>query len=327
MNEPARRAQLNALKLRALVRDHLGTADAAVPRDSGDFGAGAAIIIDDAAWVLLDEQPERGLGASLAWALRRHARELHVLAERGTGLLARRAAGFEFAISVWHVEGRSLLPALAEPLPMTPVLPAAHAELAGTIAGGGAVPVLEHGVLTGEVEGLEVCRVVTDAFTDSVRLEVGVGAHDREAFMLLHGDRPTSEALADVVKSVRLHRRPGAARHPLNLLAQERALRARLVAEPHLIGATAVVVAAPPLARPNVKDAIPCVASAVVDGREATVVCSSGVDIDVVPYAVDARSALGTSECVIVLPARDALDIQYRLAALATPPIVVLTVA
>ena len=51
--------------------------------------------------------------------------------------------------------------------------------------------VVEHGVVTGEVRGLEVCRVVDDRTTgDGVRLEVGVGAHDREAFAIIHGDVP-----------------------------------------------------------------------------------------------------------------------------------------
>ena len=336
MNESPRRHQLNAIKLRALVRDHLGAPDSTMPRDvsssgmepdgGGDFGGGAALLVDGVAWVLLDEQPARGLGAALAWALRRDAAALHVLAERGTGLLARRAQGFGFPVSVWHVEGRALLPALAEPLPVPSLLPAEHLALSSMIAEGGALPVVEHGVLAGEVDGLEVCRAVTDPYTDAVRLEVGVGAHDREAFQMLHGDRPTAEALADVVRSVADHRRPGARPHPLNLLAQERALRASLVAQPHLIGATEVTAVAPPVPRANVKDAVPCVATATIDGRPFAVVCSSGVDLDVVPFAIDSRAALGVPDCLVVLPVRDALDIQRRLAAAATPPIAVVTV-
>lgn len=326
MNQPSRRPQLNAIKLRALVRDHLGVDDASLPVDTGDFGGGAALLNDGVAWVLLDERPERGLGAALAWALRRDATELHVLADKGTGMVARRAVGFAYPINVWHVEGRTLLPAVAEPLPTAPDVLPEHQIWTDVIAEGGALPVVEHGVLAGEVNGLEVCRVVTDAYTEEVRLEVGVGAHDREAFQMLHGNRPTAEALADVVSSVGSHRKPGAARHPLNMLAQERALRTRLIAEPQLIGAYAVVEVAPPIPRPNVKEPIPCVALAAIAGRPVTVVCSSGVDLDLVPYAIDARAALGGVECIVVLPVRDALEIQRRLAALASPPIIVLTV-
>jgi len=176
------------------------------------------------------------------------------------------------------------------------------------------------------VEGLEVCRVVADEYTDEVRLEVGVGAHDREAFMMLHGNKPTAVALAEVVQAVREHRRPGAPRHPLNMLAQERSLRAQLMAQPSLVGATSVVAVEPPLPRPNLKDAVPCVAIAVIDGEPVVVVCSSGVDLDLLPYAVDARAASAAEQAVVVLPARDALDAQHRLAALVEPPIRVVTV-
>ncbi len=325
MNQPTRRSQLNAIKLRALVRDHLGVAAGELP-EVGEFGGGAALLAGTAAWVLLDERPERGLGAALAWALRRDAAELHVLADRSTGTLTRRADGFDYPISVWHVDGRALLPAVAEPLPVAPAVPGEHQVLSEVIADGGALPVVEHGVLAGEVNGLEVCRVVTDAYTDEVRLEVGVGAHDREAFQMLHGNRPTSEALLDVVSSVSAHRQLGAPRHPLNMLAQERALRTRLVAEPELIGASSVVAIAPPIPRPNLKDPIPCVAIATVDGQRVAVVCSSGVDLDLMPYAIDARAACGVDACVVVLPVRDALDVQRRLAALASPPLTVVTV-
>lgn len=323
MIDESRRAQLLSVKLATLVREHLGGQPVLA---AGEFGRGAALVADGAAWVLLDGQPERGLGAALAWALRRDVTRLHVLADRSTGQLARRAMTFDFPISVWHVEGRSLLPALAEPLPVAPDVPVAHEELRATIVEAGATPVVEHGVLAGEVEGLEVCRVVTDEHTDEVRLEVGVGAHDREAFMMLHGNKPTAVALAEVVQAVREHRRPDAPRHPLNMLAQERSLRARLVAQPALIGATSVVAVEPPLPRPNLKDAVPCVALALIDGEQVVVVCSSGVDLDLVPYAVDARAAAGVQHAVLVLPARDVLDAQQRLAALVDPPLRVVTV-
>jgi len=323
MIDESRRAQLLSVKLATLVREHLGGQPELT---LGEFGRGAALVADGAAWVLLDGRPERGLGPAIAWALRREATELNVLAERATGLLARRAAHFRFPISVWHVEGRRLLSAVAEPLPVAPPVPAAHDELRATILEAGATPMVEHGVLGGEVEGLEVCRVVTDEYTDEVRLEVGVGAHDREAFMMLHGNKPTAVALAEVVQAVREHRRPGAPRHPLNMLAQERSLRAQLMAQPSLVGATSVVAVEPPLPRPNLKDAVPCVAIAVIDGEPVVVVCSSGVDLDLLPYAVDARAASAAEQAVVVLPARDALDAQHRLAALVEPPIRVVTV-
>jgi hypothetical protein len=323
MDNGARRTQLLSSKLHALVRDHLGSAEGLV---AGEFGGGAALLAGSTAWVLLDGRPERGLGAAMAWAQRRDARSLQVIADSGTGLLARRAEGFASPITVWHVEGRVLLPAVAEPLPGSLAVAPAHEPWRDAIVEGGALPTTEHGVLAGEVEGLEVCRVVTDAYTDEVRLEVGVGAHDREAFLMLHGNKPTAVALADVVQAVRQHRRPGADRHPLNMLAQERALRARLVDEPGLIGASSVAIAEPPLPRPNLKDPVPCVAHAVIDGVTTVVVCSSGVDLDLVPFAVDARAASGHADTVIVLHTRDAIGVQRLLAAQAAPPMRIITV-
>lgn len=325
MSDPSRLARLHAVKLAALVRDHGVTAD---PQPH-DFPGGAALTIGDAsqeAWVLLADRTGRGLGGAVAWALRRDVGRLHVVADDGTGTLARRAAGFALPISVWLVDGRTLRPASPDALPEPPQVPSAHLEFEAVIRAAGATPVVEHGVLSGEVAGLEVCRVVDDPFTGAVRLEVGVGAHDREAFLMLHGDRPTAPALADVVRSVAEHRGRDVQGHPLARLAKERLLRDRLVASPHLVGATSVVVTAPPVPRPNLKDVVPCAAVATIAGTRVAVVCTAGVDLEAVPWAVDARVALGLDRCLLVLPARDALDVQRRLAAAATPPIEVVTV-
>jgi hypothetical protein len=328
MNDPSRLARLNSIKLAALVRDHLG----GDPEfRAGEFAGGAALrhsdpVRGDMAWVLLAERPERGLGAALAWALRQGTVAVQVVAERGTGLLARRAMGFAFPITVWHAEGRVLLPAVPEPLPTPPAVPTAHREFTATISESGATPGEEFGVLFGEVAGLEVCRVVDDPYLNTVRLEVGVGAHDREAFLAMHGDRPSAPALADVVQAVVRHRvRPGTG-HPLSWLGQERLLRAELVAHPEMIGASWVELCPPPVPRENLKDPVPCVAVAEIDGVRTTVVCTVGVDLDAVPYAVDARLASGIEPCVLVMPHRDVLPVQQLLADTASPPVAIVPV-
>ena len=134
------------------------------------FPGGAALTVDGEAWVLLEEQPRRGLGGALAWASRQGAGSLHLVAEQGTGLLARRAAEFSLPTTVWHADGRTLLPAVPEPLPAVRPVDADEAALLDLIVDGGADPVVEHGVLAGEVEGLEVCRVVTDPVTGQPRI-------------------------------------------------------------------------------------------------------------------------------------------------------------
>jgi hypothetical protein len=323
MTDPSRLARLNAIKLATLVRDHVGGEPELEP---GEFPGGAALRLGGDAWVLLADRPERGLGAAMAWALRQGATGLQLVAESATGLLARRAAAFTLPISVWHAEGRVLLPALAEPLPEPPPVPAAHRDFIDVIVQSGAVPHEEFGVLSGEVRGLEVCRVVDDPYLHTIRLEVGVGVHDREAFAALHGDQPAPVALARVVEAVTKYRVLGLTGHPLGRLAQERLLRARLVDAPELIGAEAVVLAEPPVPRVNLKDPVPCVAVATIGGERVAVVCSMGVDLDAVPFAVDARAAVGLERCLLVVPTRDAIPVQHLLAAAVRPSVVIVPV-
>jgi hypothetical protein len=321
MVEESRRGRLLAMKLAALVRDHRG----GEALSTASFALGAAGLENGVGWVLLDERIERGLGPALAWAVRAGVTQLNVLADQNTGTLARRSEAFRLPIDVWHVEGRTLLPAIAEPLLPIPSASADHDEFRSLISSGGATPTVEHGVLIGEVRGLEVCRVVTDAFTGVARLEVGIGAHDREAFQMLHGDVPTVQALATVIGAVAPHRQHGADPHPLNRLSQERALRARLIDEPDLVGASVVVAVQSPLARPNLKDPHPCVASAVIDGTQTTLIVSAGVDLDLIPYATDARLAAGGPARVVV-PARDALPVQTEIAGLLIEPLPIVRV-
>jgi hypothetical protein len=286
--------------------------------------------------VLLDEEPERRLGSAVAWAIRSGAASLHVIAGDGTGVLARRAAELVLQISVWRLDGASIRP--AHPAPISPPEPplAGHLALVDLIEEGGASPVVEHGVVVGEVRGLEVCRVVDDPHTGAVRLDVGVGAHDREAFALMYGDVPTVSALKGVVDAVSKSRVPGTA-HPLSRLAPERLLRWRLLQEPTLVGAVDLYPAQPPLPRTNLKDVVPCTAAGTAaDGSPIIVVCSAGVDLDVVPYALDAR-LLATAELgwangehapsrrlprtVVAVPARDLVPLTREVGGLARDPL------
>ncbi|MFM9084068.1 MAG: hypothetical protein ACKOQ7_09380, partial [Actinomycetota bacterium] len=95
-----RRSRLLAVKLRALVRDHLGG------EQSGEspqvFAPGAALLTDSRTWLLVDGDATRALAACLAWGLR-HGRPLSILVERDSGLLARRAALLDVDLEIWHV--------------------------------------------------------------------------------------------------------------------------------------------------------------------------------------------------------------------------------
>jgi hypothetical protein len=165
----------------------------------------------------------------------------------------------------------------------------------------GAAPVVEHGVLRGEVLGLEVARVVDG------RLEIGVGRHDRAARAELGRDRDTERALSEVVAAVAGLRRPGAPVHPANTLARSRWLRAVVCAQPALVGAGDLDAVAPPLPAPDLTDngPVPCLGVSVA-GRPLVVVCSTGVDPDLIPTAADSRALYRPeADLVVVVPEGD----------------------
>ncbi len=65
---------------------------------------------------------------------------------------------------------------------------------------------------------------------------------------------------------------------------------------------------------------MPCVANAIrEDGAPVTLVCSTGVDLDLVPYAIDARLMPGTDrgEVWLVAPPRDLVPVTAEIAELA----------
>lgn len=353
MHDPAttpdaseRRSRLLGIQLRALVAEHLGDPDLTV--DAGGFPNGAALTTAGAAWVLVDGPAARSLGGALGWALRHDAAELHVVATADTGVLARRAERFAFPISVWFAQGRTLLPAVGEPIADPPPPPEEHLDLSALIEAAGAVRNVEHGVVFGEVRGLEVCRVVDeptighiaelgDVGLDAsggflppalsgVQLEVGVGANDREAFRLIHGGVPTIDALASVVDAVSTHRSIEARQHPLNRLGQERFLRWRLEEEPSLVGLSSVIPAQPPAPRPNLKDPIPCVAVGTApDGSTTTIVCTMGVDLDLAGFVADVQT-MAPGRVMVVAPTRDLVPITRELLDLLADPVEVVAV-
>jgi nucleotide-binding universal stress UspA family protein len=342
-----RRSRLLGIKLRALVAEHLDL-DAATVLDAELYPSGSALVHDGAAWVLIDGPADRSLGGALAWALRHGATTLELIADRDTGLLARRAERLGFPVNVWFPQDRLLLAAVSEPLAPPQPAPDTHLALIAVIEAAGAAANVEHGAVFGEVRGLEVCRVVdqptignfvelsdvdlaalgfgTVEGFDGVQLEVGVGVNDREAFRLLHGDIPTIEALATVVESVSSVRTSDAPQHPLNRLGQERYLRWLIEREPGLVGAVSVAPAQPPLPRPNLKDAVPCVAVGIAaDGRRHAIVCSVGVDVDLVGFVADVQ-AMTADPIIVVLRERDLVPITRDLLGLLSTPVEIRTV-
>ena len=315
-----RRSRLLSLKLRALVRDHLGLASD--PEGTPEvFGLGAAFVTRDATWVLIDGESSRALGPVLAWTSR-FEKPVHLLVERDSGIIARRAQFFTSSITVWHVDDRSLLPAVAEPhLPVVEAKPE-HVAMMDLIASSGADALIEHGIVVGEVRGLEMCRVVDDNTTGESRLEVGMGVNDREAFAMVHGELPKEEALRNVIEAVAVHREPDAMVHPFNQFGAERMHRWRALNDPASIGFAHLSPADPPVRRTNLKDAVPCVALGTTLAGEASVaVFVQGIDLDVVPFAVDAASRCGVHRAVVVARVKDITPSMQKMAERASIPV------
>ena len=292
------------------------------------FVGGAALVQEDQGarmWVLIDDGKVGRFGPALALADSRRAESLEVLVEEAVpgsaGAVARRAREMREPPGVWSSSGRTVRRAEPSPL-MFPSSEMVDARLAGVLAARGADPVVEHGVLRGEVLGLEVARVVGG------ELMVGVGRHDREARVEMRPGQDLGEALDEAVASVRAWRRPGVASHPANTLARSRWLRSVVVARPELVGASSLAVAAPPLPWFDLTDvgAAPAVGS-FADGSPVVVVCSAGVDLDVVPTAADCRLAYAPdAKLIIAVPEGDDVPVSRRLAAGLARPAEVLTV-
>lgn len=328
--DPDRRSALLAAKLRALVA---GRWDLPPDARAGSFPDGASLV-DDASgrvWVLIGAETGavRRLGAALAVALRAGARELHVLVddETAVGVLARRAATFADPPTIWHVSGPDLEAVTAAP-PATDPAPAPEAELyRPVLAKAGLEPVVEGGVLTGELLGLEVARVVADP-DGAAHIEAGVGRFDREAGAMMFAELGETDAVARAVDIVARYRVAGAERHPLNQLVPERWLRAVVEAHPELVGAARLHAVGSALPRQNLLE--PGIATALgVDtaGRDLVVTCATGADLDLVPGAADDRlTHAPDARLLLVLPEQDALPIIAELAALLADPADLVTV-
>jgi len=322
------------LRLRAIVDAQRGGAGAggAIGGRSdvevSEFGQAVGLVVDDCAWVLVTGRYERSLGPALMWALRNNATSLKLLLYERAGELARISAHFDFAIEVFEVDAAGVA-RVAVPKDATKIeVSVADEMFADFIKSAGADVVREHGVISGEVCGLEVCRVVRATSASDLdgagesELEIGVGAHDRETFKLLHGRTATVESLRKVIAEVAARRAVGAQVHPLNQLARERMLRHYVCLSPQLVGAKSLQPAQPPIARTNLKDVVPCCAVGVsLTGEKMVVIFNVGVDPDVVSFGADARGQINASaDLVFAMPTRDIVPAVEQIAQMLRRP-------
>ena len=314
------RARLLVAKLAALVRTERGLESE--PTATGSVVAASA---DGTAFVLLEDGSPGGLGGALLWASRRDAEALVLFVDSDAGRLARLATYFDtptLPIQVRAVTGATSVEAEPEPAPAplddlvgdagSAGAPADETEeIIEMLRAEGLEVVVEHGVLRGEVLGLEVARAVVwpseVGGDDRLHLEAGVGRFDRDAVAAVHPDEDPAVALARSADAVRRHRYPGAPAHPLSLLARERWLRADLLADPSLVGAASLRPADMTTEPAGMKDTHPAAAiGETADGEALLVICSTGFDLALVPLAADTRALHDpAARLVIAVPERD----------------------
>lgn len=301
------------------------------------MGGAATLTEDGRAWVLVQREPERALGAALAWSIRHGATGTTCVVDVGVDGRPQRAAGKVVAAKaaalvppppVLVVSASAVEAVAPAPLPGPgPYQPTALAALRLDDAAAAEVDVVVHedGSMTFEVLGLEVGRVGADG-----ALVVGAGKHDREATSELYGGEPPREALVRAAEVVRQLRVPGALPGPPTTLQRERWLRAALVRDPTPLAPadvtgplTAVADPEPPadLRRPRPAGATTS------DGR-VLVVSSSGIDLDLVPVAAWLRAwaAPAAERVVLVVPEGDDKPIVRDLVALLPVPAAVVAV-
>lgn len=323
------RSRLVAAKLTALVRAHVtteggGGSETPVIADAAPLPIGAGLVADSTAWVFLDGTSGAGLGPALAWAERRGAAGLAVIVDTpiDAAVVARRAAAFALPVAVWSVEGTRLVPVSPGPAAPVSAPDPLHLEAAALLVDVGADVVVEHGVVSGEVCGLEVARVVT--VDGRAVVQPGVGRNDRDGHAILLGATPLDDdaalrsTLERVVADVRRHRSGvGADHHPLGRLARSRWLRHAIARTPEVVGADHLEPTEPISPRVSVDDDGPALATGVtVTGQPLVVACSASIDLDVIPVAADARSLVGGPDArlVVVVPHRYVVPATRRLA-------------
>ncbi len=307
-----------AAKLKALVRGHFGSE--LIIDDSLGVAGGFVASADGAKsrHGVMYASDERMAGPALIWALRSDVDHLHLVAEREhAGALARRVSAVDaFPIDVLAVNGVDLVAVEPEAIAPPPTLGSKMWELASILSEAGARPVDDHGRIVAEVAGLEIARI-DDPGSGDVTIEVGVGEADRELHSLVHSNMDSSSAVRRAVSMVTTERQRGSM-HPLARMARERWLRSVLLDDPSSIGLASLTAVAPLVARGTVLGNVPSAAIGErPDGRPVVVVCSSGIDLDVVPEAADYRQRESPdADLWIVVPARDRHAVTESLVAI-----------
>ena len=235
------------------------------------------------------------LSSVLVLAGRRGVPQAVVFADAGGAVLARLADYFRPSVTVRAVDGGSSESVVPAAMPVVMAGPSGADELVDRLRAEGLETVLEDGVWRGELLGLEVARVVPwpqeSGGDGALHLEAGVGRFDRDASAAMHQGEDPCATLRRAVRTVAAHRHPGAAAHPLGLMARARWLRASAVEDPGLVGAAELVPVQTTFPPSSVRDAAPAAALGCdADGVAVVVVFAAGASLDLVPVAADTRA-------------------------------------
>lgn len=312
-----RLAGLAKAKLTALVRSSFPDISSAV--EATGFAGGAGIVDQPRAFLYLLGSGPSPLGAALAWGPAKGADELHVIVDDPGVDLPRQLLGIAPPVSLWRAVGTELVavePA-SEP-PTAAEVPDIVRAAAAPLDDADCDVVVEHGVITGEVLGLEVARVVIE-HDGSAAVRIGVGLYDQEAHALMNRAGTLAERLGAVIDEVRAHRRDDVSLHPINRAARERWLRSIVLADPSLVGADSLEAVEPLSPRGGIHEGGAVAAVGRAGDDRVLVVTSSGVDLDLVPRAAGHLARDGADRIMLGLPARDhhpaVLAMAQRLAA------------
>lgn len=242
--------------------------------------------------------------------------------------LARIGQLFAPEVRVWVVEGTEVVEVSPAPAPSRPAAPWAEAaDLVALLADVGLELSPEPGMVLGEVAGLEVARVTLE--NGEPHVAVGVGRFDQEMSAVAQSELRQREAIERAADLVRLARTTGGTTHPMARLARERSLRAHLIDQPGLVGASALAATPGLWVRHGLRTPMPAAALGTDEsGRALIVVCSAGVDTDLVPAALElAAETDPAARVVLALSEADVVPSTRRVAALAVTPPEIVTVA
>ncbi len=319
--EPAdQRRVLQAVKLKALASGYAGI-EPVIDREP----EAGLLVLEDRMFGLAETVPD--LGRLLHQTARArsagtgHGSALTIFAEAAVAsTLARRASLLqpelaELSLEVLQVQGAQAVPVAPTDIVAPPIPGPEQWQRASIMADAGARVIDDNGRLVADVMGLEVARLSPDG------IQVGVGEADRELQGYLNGHLEEVEALAQAVETVRSLRPVSS--HPLNRLSRPRWLRSVLLDQPSLVDLPSLEPLPPLVAAEGVFDREPAGAYCppVPGAVGITVVCSIGVDLNLIPDAFDYRQRTDPeSRLILVVPERDrALAIEPLLALFADP--------